>query len=63
MDNYINYDICIDEKVKLAQDLIEKLQKDFININGARKAKRNLEKEKNFIQNVSLNLILTLLSN
>lgn len=49
--SYIN--LIIDEKIALADDLIEKLEENFIEIDGAKKTKRNIEKEKKFLIKVS----------
>lgn len=54
--SYIN--LIIDEKIALAEDLIEKLEENFIEIDGAKKTKRNIEKEKKFLIKVSLKKIL-----
>lgn len=40
----------IDEKIELARDLIEKLQNDFIHIDGARKTQKNIQKEKKLLE-------------
>lgn len=51
LSNDIN--LCIDEKIRLAQDLVDKIAKDFIHVEGAKKVKSNLEKERNFLQKVN----------
>ena len=43
----------IDEKIELGKSLVEKLQRDFIEIDGALKTKRNVDKEIKFLQKVS----------
>jgi len=40
----------IDEKIELGRSLIDKLERDFIAIDGAMKTKRNIDKEINFLQ-------------
>lgn len=44
-ENSVDILSCIDEKISLAQELISKIEKDFIDIVGARKTKKNLENE------------------
>lgn len=42
----------IDEKIELGRSLVEKLQRDFIEIEGALKTKRNIDKEIKFLEKV-----------
>jgi hypothetical protein len=54
MENCENsYIQVIDEKIELGRSLIDKLEHDFIKIEGALKTKRNIEKEIKFLQKVS----------
>lgn len=48
--SYIEF---IDEKISYGKSLVEKLELDFITIDGALKTKRNIEKEIKFLQKVS----------
>lgn len=47
--SYIEF---IDEKIELGKSLVDKLECDFIAIDGALKTKRNIEKEIKFLQKV-----------
>lgn len=49
--SYINF--IIDEKIALAHELMKKLEDNFIEIDGAKKTKRNIEKELKFLIKVS----------
>lgn len=42
----------IEEKIDLGQSLVDKIEQDFIEIDGAVKTKRNIEKEIKFLQKV-----------
>lgn len=54
MENCENSSISIiDEKIELGKSLIEKLDRDFIDVEGAVKTKRNILKEIKFLQKVS----------
>lgn len=55
MENLACFDL-IDEKIELGRSLVEKLEQDFIEVDGAMKTKRNIDKEIKFLQKVS-NLI------
>lgn len=48
MEN-ISYLELIDEKIELGRSLVEKLERDFIEIDGAVKTKRNIDKEIKFL--------------
>lgn len=43
----------INEKIQLGRSLVEKLERDFIEVDGASKIKRNIDKEIKFLQKVS----------
>lgn len=43
----------IDEKIQLGRSLVEKLERDFIEVDGVLKTKRNIDKEIKFLQKVS----------
>lgn len=49
--SYINF--IIDEKIALAHELMKKLEDNFIEIDGAKKTQRNIEKELKFLIKVS----------
>lgn len=42
----------IDEKIEIGRDLVVKLERDFITVDGALKTKRNIDKEIKFLQKV-----------
>lgn len=42
----------IEEKIELGRSLIEKLERDFIEVEGGVKTKRNIEKEIKFLEKV-----------
>lgn len=44
--------VIVDEKIRLAQDLIDKITRDFIKIDGAKKVKSNILQELNFLKKV-----------
>lgn len=48
----------IDEKIELGRSLADKLERDFIKIEGALKTKRSVAKEIQFLQKVSKKIIL-----
>lgn len=54
-NNYNNkeIDVLIDEKINLATELIDKLDKDFAEVEGCTKTKRSVEKELKFLKKVS----------
>lgn len=54
--SYINF--IIDEKIALAEELIGNLEKNFIEIDGAKKTKRNIEKELKFLRKVRKILLI-----
>lgn len=58
--SYINF--IIDEKIALAEELIEKLEENFIEIDGAKKTKRNIEKEKKFLNKVNFKSLFQFIS-
>lgn len=43
----------IDEKIELGRQLVAKLERDFIEVDGALKTKRNIDKEIKFLQKVT----------
>lgn len=43
----------IDEKIELGRSLVDKLEQDFIVVDGALKTKRNIDKEIKFLEKVS----------
>lgn len=43
----------IDEKIAVGRTLVDKLEQDFIGVDGALKTKRNIDKEIKFLQKVS----------
>lgn len=43
----------IDEKIELGRSLVAKLEQDFIDVDGALKTKRNIDKEIKFLEKVS----------
>lgn len=43
----------IDEKIELGRSLVDKLERDFIVVDGALKTKRNIDKEIKFLEKVS----------
>lgn len=43
----------IDEKIVLGRSLADKIERDFIKIDGALKTKRSIDKEIQFLQKVS----------
>jgi hypothetical protein len=47
----------IDEKIEIGRSLAAKLEQDFIDIDGASKTKRNIDKEIKFLQKVRQVLI------
>jgi hypothetical protein len=47
--SYIEF---IDEKIAYGKSLVEKLERDFITIDGALKTKRNIDKDIKFLQKV-----------
>lgn len=52
----------IDEKIELGRSLIDKLERDFQEVDGAVKTKRNIDKEIKFLQKVCAKKILSRLS-
>lgn len=48
----------IEEKIDLGQSLVDKIEQDFIEIDGAVKTKRNIEKEIKFLQKVRRKIFL-----
>lgn len=45
----------IDEKIELGRSLIDKLERDFCEVDGVVKTKRNIEKEIKFLEKVCAN--------
>lgn len=50
--SYSSYIALIDEKIELGRSLVEKLERDFIEVEGALKTKRNIDKEIKFLEKV-----------
>lgn len=50
----------IDEKIELGRSLADKIERDFIKVDGALKTKRSIDKEIQFLQKVSRTRIFSL---